>query len=363
MGCFLMINVPYDEIVNKIKENSKLTKEDIEKKVKEKMDQLSGLISKEGAAYIIANENGIKLMDTSNELKIKDICVGMRGVKTNGKVIKKFPINEFERNGKKGKVQNIIIGDETQNIRITAWHDMVDVFEKINENDIIKIEGGFVKENLNQKEIHLNNQTKIDINPEGVKIDVKNEMPKINTTNTIRKKISQLSENDFNIELVGTILQAFEPKFFPACPVCNKKVNLNADKYVCLEHGNVTPKFNYVMNIVLDDGTGNIRTVFFRDNVLKLVKLTDEQIQIYKDSPEKFEEIKTKLLGETILIKGRVVKNQMFDRLEIIANDIKEIDLDEEIKIAKENKITNNDDNQNTINEKKNDELPSIDEL
>jgi ssDNA-binding replication factor A large subunit len=355
-----MINLPYNEIIEKIKEKSNINNEEIEKKVKQKMDQLSGLISKEGAAYIIANELGIKLMDTSNELKIKDICIGMRGVKTNGKIIRKFPVNEFERNGNKGRVLNLIIADETSNIRITAWHDMVDVFENTKEGDIVKIDGGFVKENLNQKEIHLNNQTKVIINPKDVKINVELTTTNFQDSNVqqkIRKKISELNENDFNIEIAGTILQAFEPKFFPTCPICNKKVNIQNNEYICSEHNKVEPKFGYVMNVVIDDGSDNIRAVFFRENVLKLINMTDEKILKYKEQPTEFEDIKTKLLGETILINGKITRNQMFDRLEILVNNIGEINLDYELKNAEKIK------NQENSNKKKDDELPSIDEL
>ena len=63
----------YDDIVNKINEASGLSKVDIEDKVKTKMNQLSGLVSKEGAATIIANELGVKLFQSPLKLKIKNI--------------------------------------------------------------------------------------------------------------------------------------------------------------------------------------------------------------------------------------------------------------------------------------------------
>ena len=57
-----MIKVPYDEVVEKIVSETELSKEDVDDKVKIKMDQLSGLISKEGAAHIIANELNVTLI-------------------------------------------------------------------------------------------------------------------------------------------------------------------------------------------------------------------------------------------------------------------------------------------------------------
>jgi len=72
----------------------------------------------------------------------------------------------------------------------------------------------------------------------------------------------------------------------------------------------------------VDDGTENIRTVFFRDSMEKLIKSNKEKILTYKDNPDKFEEVKTELLGNIVKINGRVKKNLFFDRIEIVANDV-----------------------------------------
>jgi hypothetical protein len=88
-----------------------------------------------------------------------------------------------------------------------------------------------------------------------------------------------------------------------------------------------------VLNLIVDDGTENIRTVFFRDSMEKLINANKEKILEYKDNPEKFEEIKTELLGNIIKINGRVKKNLFFDRIEIVANTVSvNPDPEEEIK-------------------------------
>ncbi|MFW9876291.1 MAG: DUF2240 family protein, partial [Candidatus Thorarchaeota archaeon] len=81
-----MIKIPFEDIISKIKEKSNLSEEEINSKIEQKTKQLSGLISKEGAAHIIANELGIKLFeDFSGKLQIKNIVTGMRDVETVGK--------------------------------------------------------------------------------------------------------------------------------------------------------------------------------------------------------------------------------------------------------------------------------------
>ena len=69
-----MIKIHLSQIIEKIKEKSALTEEEINSRIKQKMEQLSGLISEEGAAHIIANELGIKLFEAvSGKLQIKNI--------------------------------------------------------------------------------------------------------------------------------------------------------------------------------------------------------------------------------------------------------------------------------------------------
>ncbi len=342
-----MINMPYEEIIEKIRSGSDLSSDDIESKIKKKMDQLSGLISKEGAAYIIANELGIKLVKTEGALKIKEIMPGMRSVETTGKVVRKFPVNEFERNGNKGKVGSFFIADETGQIRVTAWHDATDALAGFNEGDIVRIQSGYVRENQGQKEIHLNSQSRITVNPEGVKIDV--EVSPQQSPDFEKKKISEIDENSGMVEIFGTVVQVFDPRFYAVCPVCNKKVQQQGDEFTCNEHGKVTPKYNYVMSLFIDDGSGNIRAAFFNRTALDLIKKTEDEMQTYRSSPEQFESVKTEILGETIKVFGRVNKNQMFDRLEIMANKV-EVDVNPAEQIEEMKTHTD-------------DKLPSIDEL
>ena len=83
-----MIKIPYEEIVLKINEKSKMPVSEIDERVEKKLKQLSGLISKEGAAHIVANELGIKIFEPlSGKLQIKNILNGMRDVETVGKVL------------------------------------------------------------------------------------------------------------------------------------------------------------------------------------------------------------------------------------------------------------------------------------
>ena len=135
-----MIKMPLSEIIEKLKASSGMSDEDINNKIKDKMDQLSGLISKEGAAHIIANEMGVQLIPVGGALQIKNILPGMRSVETQGKVTRIFDVREFQSGERQGKVGSFFIGDETGQIRITCWHDQTKSMEGLKEGDIVQLE-------------------------------------------------------------------------------------------------------------------------------------------------------------------------------------------------------------------------------
>ena len=312
-----MIKIPYEQIVERIGKETKISESEINGKIDSKMKQLSGLISKEGAAHIVANELGIKLFDTfTGKLQIKNILAGLRNVETVGKVLQTYELREFTTNDRQGKVASLVIGDETGTIRVVMWGDQADNIKNISKDMTLKIIGCYVKDNNGTIELHLNDRSKLLINPEGETVK------EIKQNNTERKSINQLTENDSSVEILGTIVQIFEPRFFEICPQCSKRTKNVEGAFSCPEHNNIEPDYSYVLNLIVDDGTENIRTVFFRDSMEQLIKLNKEKILVYKDNPEKFEDIKTELLGNIIKINGRVKKNLFFDRIEIVANDV-----------------------------------------
>jgi replication factor A1 len=325
-----MIQLSYDEIIEKIKSEKGLPIDEINSRIKTKMDQLSGLISKDGAAYIVANELGIKLIKANGLLKVKDVLAGMRSVETAGRVLRKFDINSFSKDGKSGRVGSFILADETGQIRVTCWHEMCDLMKSFNENDILKVVGGYVRENRGQREIHLNDRSKLILNPEGITIAQLQQRQE--QAEAPRKKISELSEQDQNVEILATIVQVFDPRYYEICPDCGKKCVAKDEGFMCEEHGTVLPTYGYVINALLDDGSDNMRAVFFRQQAQRLLKVTDQQMQDLRLAPN-FDTLKTELLGEHVRIVGRISKNAMFARTEIIASQVfRDVDPKEEIK-------------------------------
>jgi ssDNA-binding replication factor A large subunit len=329
-----MYKIPLAEIKEKILASGKINSDDFEEKIKNKINELSGLVSEEGAAHIIANELGIVLINQEQgKLKIKEIYAGMRNVSTVGKVVRKFETREFAKGDSTGKVCSMVIGDETSTMRVVFWNDKVDLTEDINQDDIIKIDNAYVKENNNSKELHLNDRSEVEVNPEGEKIE------NVRQGNSFeRKSIESLQDNSDNVELLGTVVQVFDPRFFNICPRCNKRANEIDGKFNCSEHGEVEAALSYVLNLVIDDGTGNIRGVFWKNQVNHLLDKTEEEISVYKDDLSKFEDLKTDLLGEQFRVMGRVRKNEMFDRLEFNVQVVEKAKAEDELAKLESNK-------------------------
>ena len=66
-----------------------------------------------------------------------------------------------------------------------------------------------------------------------------------------------------------------------------------------------------------------MRVVFFRDLVGKVLNVDD--LERLRNNPADFEKIKDNILGKQIKVEGRAVKNEMFNRIEFISNNIEEL--------------------------------------
>ncbi len=230
-----------------------------------------------------------------------------------GRITRKFQKKEFETNGRKGIMASMLISDGTQ-IRVVLWGDHSKILDSANVGDIVKIENGLVKENINGNlEIHANWASRVLLNPE--------DSPDLSQVPTVpRKTISSLKPGEF-VEIRGTVVQIYPPTVIKVCPVCGKVVD-----DVCPEHGK--SKKTIILNIEIDDGTGVIRGVLFRDIAERFLGIED------LDS-DNIEEKIDSVLGKEFLFIGNISENDVFDRIELTVRDFSEPNLDREIQNAK----------------------------
>jgi len=314
-----MHDIPYEDAIHRIQEESGLSLAEIQSRIDAKLQQLSGLVSKDGAAHILANELGIQLAkpapEVGAELKISDVRLGARNISVVGRVVQKYDPKSFNKNGREGRVASLLLGDDTGVIRVTFWNDQVDAFNELVQGDVLVVRNPFVKPAYQQDrlELQLNTQSTIIVNPEGVVV-AQRDMPQ--RAPATQKYIRDLKDTDENVELIATIVQVYDPRFFDSCPKCNKK--LISDNQ-CAEHGEVVGSMNCSMNAVLDDGTGTIRATFWKQQALRLTKSDEPAFARFREDPTSFEDVKNDLLGEFLKVVGKVRRNEQQDRLELTA--------------------------------------------
>ena len=315
-----MSDANYEKLVGIISKSSGLSKEEVESKVNAKREKISGLISKEGAAQIIAAELGISFEDV--DLKISELMPGMKRVNVVGKIINLFPVREYDKNGRSGKVANLIIADETGNTRAVLWdtnHILLIENGTIKQGDVIEIKNGSTRD----REIHLSGFSELK-KSDNVMNDVKTEM------SVSDKSLEEVRQGQ-SVKVRGVVVQVFQPRFYFVCPECNKKAIQEGEIFKCGEHGQVKPKERAILNFVIDDGTESMRVVMFSDQINQLVNESD-----LKDA-EKVMAFRDDFMGTEVYVSGNVKRNQLFNNLEIVVNNLEKVDVDKLVEVLERN--------------------------
>jgi hypothetical protein len=319
------MRLSFDEMVSKISEKSGLGSDVVIARVDKKLDDLAGLVSKEGAAHIVANELGVDLLEgVSTVTLVKDIVSGMRSVDVAGCVHAVYEVRDFVSQRGAGKVGSFLLADNSATVRVTCWNSLADTLKELKSGDIVSIKNAYVRDNNGRLEVHLNDRSVLEINPAGVVIDA----PKPSAGGVgvapsgVRKSIKDIVPEDVFVEVLGTVVQVFDPHYFEICPQCSKRVRQRQEGFACDEHGVVTPAFSCVLNAVLDDGSENIRAVFFRDQAAAALGKSVPDLIVARESRETVDSFKSLLLGKMVKVTAKVTNNQMFNRLELMVRSV-----------------------------------------
>lgn len=301
----------YYQLIERIAKAVGVNVDEINRKVEAKRAKLSGLISREGAAQIIAAEMGINF--EKQLLKVNELVTGMKKLNLVGKIVKMYPVREYKKETREGKIGSFLVADETGMTRCVLWdtnHIKLIEDNQIKEGDIIEISNASVR----NSEIHLTSFSDIKLSTKTI--------DKVKTTAEFRDKRIVDFRIGEHVKTRAFIVQAFEPKFFNICPECNGKVIDTGEGAVCEKHGRVNPLKRALVSLVVDDGSDNIRAILFSENIEKLLKV---------EELEDFLNAKEKLLGDEIIFSGTVRQNKLFNNLELFISDLAKVDLEKTI--------------------------------
>jgi hypothetical protein len=293
------------------------------RRIAAKKARFSDLISDEGAAQIVAAELGVSF--EKQKLKINDLMIGMKKISVTGKITEEPIIRAFKRQQQDAEVASFSIGDETSNIRVVLWdtnHISLIKEGKIRVGSTIEVKNADVR-GTTEREIHLNSFSEL--------MKSETEIPVVITKkdSPLMKKIAEIKTGE-KVNIRASILQMFNLSFFYVCPECNMKATFEGEKATCPKHGSIMPRKRAILNMVIDDGSENIRATAFNELILKIFNLENES---QLDDPNLIIEKKEELLGEEFSFLGRTRKNVLFNRDEFVINDCNKLTADEVIKI------------------------------
>lgn len=320
-----------EEIIEKIAEEADLEEDDIEEKIEEKMEEFSGLVSEEGAAHLVAKEHGVNIAEASKQdLKVDNIVPEMRKVSLKARVVNITDPNTFERDdGDEGKVQNVVLGDDTGTIRLTLWDEQTEIAEKVNEGDAIALSGAYtVEDNQGNAELRLGDEAQ-------VKMADDDEVPEVESSaggSTTEADIREIRSENARFEITGMVMDIYTSNpFYRVDPETGDTVRENDDGEYVTDDGDEVeePDHRLAISGVVDDGTGNIRVVLFGDQARKLLGI-DEETERDGDKTA-VEDAAEKAIGEEIQVQGSTRYNDYFGTIEMLGNSFEKTSTEDQI--------------------------------
>ena len=322
----------FEDILEKIVDETDASKEDIEEEVEEKMDEFEGLVSEEGAIHLVAKEYGVQVEgEGDKELKIDNVVPEMRKVNIKARVLNILDMNTFEREDEdeEGRVQNIVLGDDTGTIRVTLWDEQTEIAEKIEEGDAIEISGAYtVEDDQGNAEIRLGDESQVAMADD-------DEVPEVESSSNQTMSevdIGEVATENSQYRVNGMLVAMYTSNpFYRVDPETGDTVREDDDGNLVTDEGKEVeePDHRLAVSGVLDDGTGVIRTVFFGEQARKILGV-DEETEKEGDQ-ETVEEAAEEIIGKELQAEGRTRYNDYFDQIEIIANSVEELDENEQI--------------------------------
>ena len=262
---------------------------DIEEKIKEKVNEFSGFITNEGAAFLVAKEMGLNVSSPFIEgdpnafleqeidydeftIPINEIKEGMSNIVILGFISKIFQPREFKRkDGTIGKVGSFYLSDPSGTVKIVVWDENVDLLSSkcFRTGEIVRFIGGYAKIGRNEEiEVHLGKKGKLEIAPEEVNKKLMKELKEFRESenpktfepivkNTV--KIDHLnSEEGFYHEILGTVSKILDFKEFSK------------------DDGTKS----FLLKLCLKDETGSIPLLIWDMKAIECLKLIEVSVRV-----------------------------------------------------------------------------------
>lgn len=264
------------------------------------------------------------LPEARSELaKLSELEDGMNDVNAIARIVRLFPVTEFDKGAKKGRVMNFLIADRTGRVRATAWNELVEAAHSLKENELVRIEGAYTKKGLKGIELHLGWQARISKEKDDKTIPSAAELEKQGAE---KKKILELNPGDANVLVEGKIV-AVNPGglYYNVCPKCSGKVQRMDEGLLCDNCGEIKePNIKQVVSFRLDDGSAQIDVAAYGEEAEKIIGLDNAELKRRAEERGRealIEELQ-EMAGKQATVIGRVKENSFSGQLEISARSL-----------------------------------------
>ena len=149
------------------------------------------------------NEENTPLSEKNEQKKISELVSGQDNISVTGRIMHISNVKKFtSRKGKNGKLANIILADETGEIRVVLWTNNIRSLKDVEEGDIVKVNGVEVKQGFREDELQMNMDSTIKKIPEDSE-DIFKAFPKYDDSITQIKDI----KGDMQVNVIAGIIR------------------------------------------------------------------------------------------------------------------------------------------------------------
>lgn len=253
-------------------------------------------------------------------VKIGDIKADMRGFTLEARVMHVYPPREYS----KGIMASLIAGDASGTIRVVLWDEKAKVASELKEGDSVRVRNAYSKANLSQEpEVHAGKYSDVTVDS-SIKVPSSGD---INEMRTEEKRIADLDQTDRFVKISGRIVAVEDrPPVYYTCSECGKKVQNLGGEWMCEECGVNEGAPNMLASVIVEDDSGNIRAIAFKDKAEKLFGTDLEEamnlIGETQDEAAPVAQAREKMVGRKVTLLGKVSYNEYSDQLEFMVSEI-----------------------------------------
>jgi len=256
------------------------------------------------------------------EIKISDVKEDTRNFSISGRVLQIFP----QRSYSDGTMASLVLGDETGTMRAVLWNERSEVVKELKKGDPIVIRNLYSRPGLNNGiEIHVGRYSEIAVNPD-LNLPSIEEIEKLLIK---KKKIAELENFDSHIQIKGSLVDLDEGRklIYMTCPNCSRSIQNSGFGWFCERcNEDVEPTSNLIASLILEDKTGSIRAICFRENAEKVLGMDLEEVMNIigetQDEQEPVRRVKESLINKKVTLLGRVKYSEFSDQLEFIVDEV-----------------------------------------